>query len=242
MFRFLYNIQTHARARMILVSFAFILCSADCLTTVHTKTLQEYANARREFDTEIVKGNVQMAKGIAYPDGSSVIALFSDTLQGPGRLLRFEGTAGSLRLSETSRSGEGKPALIVRQNACCMEDAPFRAVIFSRPGEPITVDTIVREKFQFKDAQAANVLGVIDFTNVYSVSAYLLVSENGVIKSVDALIPGSYETAMERIDWKVRSRPIYFVMHLGYLVSVPLDIVTAPLQGLALLLTPPGAK
>ncbi|MBL8019753.1 MAG: hypothetical protein JNM27_08825 [Leptospirales bacterium] len=225
---------------LVILTLAFV--SSNCLTMIHTKAIKDYANARREFDTEIVKGHVGMAKGVVRQDGSTVVAVFPQTLQGPGRLLRLEGKDGALRLSEVSASIEGTPALILRQNVCCMEDAALRAVIFAQPGDVKTADAIVREAFQIKDAPSANALGVIDFTNVYTVSAYLILSENGTIKSVSALPPGDYDPAMSGIDWNVRSRPGYVLMHLWYGVTVPLDIVTSPFQLVAILLLPPGAR
>lgn len=249
-FRFKTTSSSHAptrespflRARQALVICVLGTISLNCLTNMHSKSLSEYANARREFDTEIVAGHVGLAKGVVYQEGSKVIAVFPDTLRGSRRLLQIEGESGSLRLREVSSIPTGDRALILRQNVCCMEDAAFRAVVFAEPGQRITVDQIVREKFQIKDMPASSALAVLDFANVYTVSGHLLMSENGAIKSVSALVPGPYDNAMAEIDWSVRNRPVFILLHLGYAVTLPLDVVTSPFQLVALLLMPLGAK
>jgi hypothetical protein len=225
------------------LSLLLLTATMHCLTTSHAKYMEDYSSARREFDTRTPEGAFRISEGRVKRNGEKWEARFAGILDGRNRFLGVEATGNSLRLFESAIDmPDGDTAYILQQNACCLEDPAFRTILFSKTGERLAVADLLKQQFKY-DARPAKALAVVDLTTTYNVTGYLLCWEDSDrLACKGSLGPEPYETAMKHIQWDVRSRVLYVAMHGWYLVTLPVDIITSPLQAAAVLLTPMGVR
>lgn len=221
---------------------AFVCCS-HCLTTSHREYLEEYSSPRREFQTDLTGSSFRITEGKVAQKGEKWVARFSGVLVGSRRILNVESNGGTPIFSESrTPPGEGKTAYILQQNACCLEDNAFRTILFAKPGDRLSLPDLMKKSFNF-DSKPAQALAVLDFTTTYNVSGYLLCwQDSDQLVCKESLGPESYTTAMSRIRWDVRSRVIYVALHGWYLIALPVDVITAPIQAAVMFLTPLGVR
>lgn len=222
---------------------ALMLCSA-CLTSRNSKAIQEYRSPINEFDRSIEPGTTRISTGTIVMAAGRTTVQFADVLLGAGRFLNVEQTAAGVRFYETAeRLSGGTRAFLLRQTACCLADKPFRLFLFSKPGEAIELPQLLKENFNYDTGKMdyPTALVVMNFTNVYSFQSNFLAWQTNSGLSLNALAPlGDYETVMKDIAWRERSRASLAMHYAYYLITVPVDIITGPVQIAALLFVGKG--
>lgn len=225
--------------RLSLVVLA-VLVSSGCLTTKNSKAIQHYRSAVNEFDRRLTDGkNYRVLKGeLTVQPGKSTLQ-FGDVLLGANRWLNVESTFEGIRFYETSeRMPTGHTVYLIQQNACCLEDAAFRQILFLKPGDNVSAAEILQKHFQYNvvASEGPSAVLVMDFTNIYSFGGMLAYWREGRQVTSFAQAPATdYEIVMRDIAWRERSRLNLAAMYAWYGITVPIDIVTSPLQLLGLL-------
>lgn len=219
----------------------FLLFTAACLTTSHSKYLTDYASPYREFDTGIAGGNFRVTEGRVVR-GDHLTARFSGILAGKERILQVEQRGSDLVFSEVSEVfTQGDAAFLIQQNVCCLDDQAFRAVLFAKEGDALRSSEILSKYFKYAPRDAAALI-VMDFANVYTISSQMLCWNTAEkVACTASLAPQPYTQAMQEIRWDVRSRFVYGFSHAWYLIALPVDIVTFPFQVAGLFLYGKGA-
>ena len=217
-----------------------VLVSSGCLTTKNSKAIQHYRSAVNEFDRRLTDGkNYRVLKGeLTVQPGKSTLQ-FGDVLLGANRWLNVESTVEGIRFYETSeRMPTGYAVYLIQQNACCLEDAAFRQILFLKPGDNVSAAEILQKHFQYNvvASEGPSAVLVMDFTNIYSFGGMLAYWREGRQVTSFAQAPATdYEIVMRDIAWRERSRLNLAAMYAWYGITVPIDIVTSPLQLLGLL-------
>lgn len=229
-----------------LLLLSFTLAASACLTTRNNKAISEYRSSINEFDRPLgAKGNYRILPGRLQVQDGVARMQFDRLLIGDGRYLNVESSPRGLRFFESRQRLTGKENIfLIQQNACCMDEKAFRAILFLKPGEKADLADILKDHFAFTAAPSypAGLL-VMDFTNIYSFSAMHGFWQKEAELAYFVQAPGSdYNDVLGDIEWVRRSRFQLALLYGWYGIAVPLDIVTSPFQLAAVLLVGPGAK
>jgi len=225
--------------RLLLVVVAAMAFSG-CLTTKNSKAIQDYRSAVNEFDRRLTDGkNYRIVKGELTLQPGKTTLQFGGVLIGANRWLNVESTVEGIRFFEASeRMPSGHAVYLIQQNACCLEDAAFRQILFLKPGDNVPATEILAKHFQYKVAASdgPSALLVMDFTNIYSFGGMLAYwREGGQVTSFAQAPATDYAIVMREVAWHERSQLTLAAMYAWYGITVPLDIVTSPFQLLGLL-------
>lgn len=215
--------------------FLLPILTSACLTSRNAKAIEEYRSPINEFDRQLDStGNHRILTGkMTVQDGKALLQ-FDAVLLGSGRYLNVESTAQGMRFFETgNRLVSGKTVFLVQQNACCMDDAAFRRILFLKPGEKISASEILHQYYHYQSQPQdyPSSLLVMDFTNIYAFTAMQAVWQSS--EEVSFFVQASstdYNVVMEQVEWRQRSRLTLAAMYGWYAVTVPVDIVTSPFQ------------
>ncbi len=226
------------RWRMCLRIFTLMLLvfiAQACLTMRNSKAIEEYRSPINEFDRPLPGGaNYRILPGHMVVQNGRKLLQFDSVLIGEKRFLNVESSAAGMRFYESAqRLDQGKKVFLIQQNACCMDDAAFRRILFLKPGEKTTAAEILKTYYGLESGATTypDALLVMDFTNIYTFRAMhgYWQSEAGLSYLVQA--PSTdYNEVMREIEWRQRSRISLAAMYGWYAVTVPVDIVTSPFQ------------
>mgnify|MGYP007009320257 CR=1 FL=1 len=227
-------------SRLFLFFLSVMFCSG-CLTSRNTKAIDDYSSSINEFDRALPdKGNFHVDVGTLSVVNGVTVMQFAKILRGEQRFLNIESTAQGMRFLETSEKVAGtRPAYLIRQVACCMEDKAFREILFLKPGQKADPAELLQKHFQQSSAplEYPTAIVVMDFSNVYTFSAMHAFWQNSNAVTYFVQSPGSdYNEVMKDVAWQKRSRLRLAGLYAFYAVTVPVDIVTVPFQIAGLLL------
>lgn len=212
-----------------------VLVLPGCLTMRNSKAIDEYRSPINEFDRPITSGaNYRILTGKMLTQNGRAVMQFDSVLIGDKRLLNIESSAAGMRFYETGeRLEQGQKVYLIQQNACCMDDAAFRRILFLKPGEKITPAEILKTYYRFEAGTTTypDALLAMDFTNIFTFMAMHGFWQNDTGLSYFVQAPSSdYNEVMSEIEWQKRSRISLAAMYGWYAVTVPVDIVTSPFQ------------
>ena len=160
-------------SRFFLFFLSVMFCSG-CLTSRNTKAIDEYSSSINEFDRALPdKGNFRVDVGTLSVVNGVTVMQFANVLRGEQRFLNIESTAQGMRFLETSEKvADTRPAYLIRQVACCMEDKAFREILFLKPGQKAAPVELLQKHFQQSSAplEYPTAIVVMDFSNVYTLS------------------------------------------------------------------------
>lgn len=219
---------------------------SGCLTTQNNKAISEARSSIQEFDRDLQgKGNYRILTGrLKFSDGKALMQ-FDTVLIGERRYLDIESSPSGIRFGESEKRWESDQKMfLIQQNACCMNDAAFRTILFLKHGESADLPAILKRHFDFnKEAGFPSGLLVMDFSNVYTFSAMHGLWQKESQLAYFVQVPGAeYNEVFRDIEWKKRSRLNLALLYAWYGITVPVDIVTSPFQLAAILFVGPGAK
>lgn len=237
------------RVLMAFLGAAVVLNAAGCATATYHDRFKNVSSERNEFiDPE---ENYTLHRGTLSPveivrGGRKYHELqFKDILAGRGRYLNIlipvqYGSDPVIFESHTEIS-TGKPAYIFFERSCCMED--YREIldpIQSRKVEndPELMKKIIREKFPESAGSNSPVIFChLVFSNVYNYDLIYQVWRPypGGTPLFDSgyYLQKPYSTI--DVKWGERSIPGTVAVKAGYVFPVALDVVTSPVQLLAVL-------
>ncbi len=242
-----------------------------CITSHYKKANQEYAHVFREFQMDSDSAPAARTGrfvGTTQRKGRSYYHLqFDGILKGTDRVLDVllpvvdgEGTApkgpggksGPIWIEEAARRIESKhPAYLVFETVAPRNLDSFYAVLRLQAGEASDPAQLLREHFrtEVRGLEYPVMFAKINFSINYTYSADAIrwkrPAGGAAVVSAAWLDLGPYESERMKVRWVERSRGVYTLRQLGYIGTVPADVITAPLQlvGLCLrLLVGPGAK
>ena len=227
--------------RIMLKLWVCVLSCSACLTSRNTKAIEDYRSSINEFDLALPgKGNFRVDTGTLSMVNGAAVMQFENVLRGERRYLNVESTAQGMHFRESNEKLAGPArAYLVRQVACCMEDKAFREILFLKPGQKAHPGDLLAKHFQYPvtPGEFPAALIVMDFSNVYTFSAMHAYWQNGGDVTYFVQAPGSdYNTVMADVAWQERSRLQLAGLYGWYVVTVPVDIVTAPFQFVGMLL------
>ena len=219
---------------------------SGCLTTRNNKAISEARSPIQEFDRTLDgKGSHRILTGRLKFSHGKALMQFDKVLLGEGRYLDVESSTSGIRFGESERRWESdQKVFLIQQNACCMNDAAFRTILFLKPEESNDLAALLKRHFDLnKETGFPSGLLVMDFSNVYTFSAMHGLWQNELQLSYFVQVPGGeYNKVFGGIEWRKRSRLNLALRYAWYGITVPVDIVTGPFQLAAILLVGPGAK
>lgn len=126
-----------------------------------------------------------------------------------------------------------------------MDDKAFREILFLKPGQTSNPAEILKTYFNYdaKLSEYPSSILVLDFSNIYAIIALNPYwNKNKEVVYMAQPQGNTYDEVMKEISWNVRSRLTYIAMNGMYLLTVPADIITSPLQLILLLLGGGGVR
>ncbi|MBV6494682.1 MAG: hypothetical protein LDLANPLL_02719 [Turneriella sp.] len=235
------------RVRIFSLSLILMLGVSACLTTRNTKDIEEYKSPINELDRRFVNGQIAVFHEAQMRRINDTVELqFSHVLIGRDRYLNATIQKNEIRFFEADTPMQGgERAYLWQQNACCIDEAAHRKLLFLKAGEELSLPDFLRQGWNgpTTEVKPAAALFVLDTTNVYTLSAMAVLwqDEKTLLKDT-AVAVGDYNVLMHDIPWKQRSRVKLALLYAFYGVSVPVDIVTSPFQLLALWLYGKGMR
>ncbi|MBL8032549.1 MAG: hypothetical protein JNJ69_02530 [Leptospiraceae bacterium] len=227
--------------RFAAVAFCCMLPFSACLTTRNSKAIREQKSAINEFDLTLPQnGNYRITAGTMSVQNGLTTLQFEGVLSGAGRVLNVESTAQGIMFYETRGAlSPGTRVFLITQITCCMNDNAFREILFLKAGQKANAAEMLRRHFGYETGNLENptAILVMDFSNVYTFSAMHAVWKTADEVAYFSQAPGTdYNDVMQRIAWEKRSKASIAALYGWYGVTVPVDIVTGPVQLIMLLL------
>lgn len=203
------------RVFFLTLSFVLLLFFCGCATTALHKSIESYAEVRNEFSDEIcrsgfIKGSYSGTVQIGETKYSN--HQFSDVLS--------ESSIAHNRLLEILLPEQSSEKVLIRSS--------YKRQNEISPAHLMCYDQVVRSRQMIADFDKSN-MGNAVHTMFFEVLPSEVVVYRVWLQNQDTGEVMRTKVASDtQIDWHIRSRTIYALMHGGYIFTIPADILGTP--------------
>jgi hypothetical protein len=225
-----------------------LMLPISCITSEYHKSNKHYTHVHREF--QHFKGKYRIYEGeyngqLERDNKKYYHVHFSGVLKGDNRYLNLylpSDILGKSIIFDSQMQGSGrKCAYLLFQRACCINDHLYKILLYLKEGEVSDPVKIMKKhlNYELKTRDYPIVLCTLDFSNIFNYSIIFIVWEKssaGIpFVSKKVIIPGKKYDFNMRITWQERSRTMYAIRMVGYVGTVAADIITSPIQLIAII-------